>query len=205
MESNSLGSRGLRFKLHRVLAHAKSFLQTNLGNDYLRQHVGGGGGSHCDRRCKKPEGLSFAHEGQRLVCGVDCHLCILLQIPCRQWIRGGSWEAAVGAEKGEFVCSWKSSYDTLRFQCGRLFLSPKCQASMQESSSCAVQELLGDTLPKRTSLSKYTQPCPLVVADSCIIEHHAFIRFCLTRVLELAPLADIPPSTPSRTQCSTSN
>jgi len=116
VESNSLGSRGLRLELHGALAYGELSLETILSNHYLCQHVGGGSGSHLDRRCEKPESLSFAHEGQWMVGGVNRHLCMLLQTLCRQWIRRGCWQAAVGVEKGEFVCSWKWRYDTLRFQ-----------------------------------------------------------------------------------------
>jgi hypothetical protein len=135
MESNSLGSRGLRLKLRGILAHGKLHRQTDLGNNYLRQHVGGGVGSHLDRRCEKPESLRFAHEGQRMVAGVDLHLCILLRTPYRQWIRRGPWAGSSRSREGGFVCSWKSSYDTLRFQCGRFLPEPKCQAPMQQASS----------------------------------------------------------------------
>jgi hypothetical protein len=110
VERNSLGSRGLRLELHGTSEHGALNLETISSNHYLRKHIGGGSGSHLDRRCEKPDSLSFAHEGQRMVAGVGRHLCMLLCTPCRQWIRRGRGQAAVGLEKGEFVCSWKSRY-----------------------------------------------------------------------------------------------
>lgn len=74
MESNSLGPRGLRLKLYRKLAHAELPPQTNISKIYLRQHIWRGRGSHLDRCCEKREGLSFAHEGQRMVAGVKVAL-----------------------------------------------------------------------------------------------------------------------------------
>ena len=90
MESNSLGPRGLRLELHGLSAYVELDLGTVLSNHYLRQHVGGGSGSHLDRRCEKPEGLGFAHEGQRMVAGIGRHLSIRLRTPCKQRFRMAS-------------------------------------------------------------------------------------------------------------------
>jgi len=60
------------------------------------------------------------------------------------------------------------------------------------AARAGIQELLGDTLPERASLCKYTQPCSVVAADSCITDQHACFHFPLTRFLKLAPLADNP-------------
>jgi hypothetical protein len=204
MESYSLGSRGLRLKLHGILAHGKLHRQTTLGN-YLRQHVGGGVGSHLDRRCEKPESLRFAHEGQRMVAGVD----LLTYVSCcahriDNGFEEGRGQVTVEVEKGEFVCSWKSSYDTLRFQCGRLLPAPKYQAPMQQASKLAGRSSLRTPCQKERQLCKYTQPCPNVVADSCIIEQHAYIPTRLTTAFEQVPLADISPFTASKIQCSAS-
>lgn len=76
-------------------------MKTNLSSNYLRQHIWGGSRrSHLDRRCEKPESLSFAHEGQRIVAVANIDLNILLRAQRGQWIRKCGREAAVEVEKG---------------------------------------------------------------------------------------------------------
>jgi hypothetical protein len=204
MESNSLGSRGLRLKLRGILAHGKLHRQADLGNNYLRQHVGGGVGSHLDRRCEKPESLRFAHEGQRMVAGVDLHLCILPRTPYRQWIRRGSWAGNSRSREGGICVLVEIELRYVAIPVWPALAGSEMSGTNAASFQQVGRSSLRTPCQKERQLCKYTQPCPNVVADSCIIEQHAYIPTCLTTAFEQVPLADISPFTASKIQCSAS-
>jgi hypothetical protein len=180
MESNSLGSRGLRLKLRGILAHGKLHRQADLGNNYLRQHVGGGVGSHLDRRCEKPESLRFAHEGQRMVAGVDLHLCILLRTPYRQWIRRGPWAGSSRSREGGICVLVEIELRYVAIPVWSVLAGTEMSGTNAASFQLVGRSSLRTPCQKERQLCKYTQPCPNVVADSCTIEQHAYIPTCLT-------------------------